>query len=65
MRPYMSIKANILLNISEIPRKQTAFATNGSPVFLNQHLTKDHKSILVRRMKRSQHGDNVNGGVAI
>ena len=35
VRPYKSIKANILLNISEIPRKQTAFATNGSPRHLN------------------------------
>ena len=37
--------------------------TNILCVFLNQHLTHYHKTMLARRIKRSLHGDDVNGDI--
>jgi len=41
-----------------------SFSKRTFSVLFNQRLTKNHKGILFQRMKRSQHGDNVNGDVA-
>jgi len=45
-------------------RQNDCLALNTNTVFFNQHLTLNHKHILVRRMKLSQHGNYVNGDVA-